>query len=115
MRAQARGDGEAMLRLLAACSTDPRCATRVRANGEALAGAAVLAGLPADALGALARPADQKLCTDASNAGAALGARWLRRRDRVNVGQRRHFERQRGAGGWSPITVPNAWNAGDDS
>jgi hypothetical protein len=36
IRAQARGDGDGMLRLLAGCSADPRCATRVRANVKAL-------------------------------------------------------------------------------
>jgi len=36
MRAQARGDANAMLRQLAGCAADPRCATRVRANVKAL-------------------------------------------------------------------------------
>jgi hypothetical protein len=32
MRAQARGDADAMLRQLTGCTSDPRCARRVRAN-----------------------------------------------------------------------------------
>ena len=36
MRAQARGDADAMLGQLSGCSTDPRCTTRVRANVRAL-------------------------------------------------------------------------------
>jgi hypothetical protein len=36
MSAQARGDANAMLRQLAGCAADPRCATRVRANVRAL-------------------------------------------------------------------------------
>ena len=220
MRAQARGNGEAMLRLLAGCSADPRCATRVRANVKALhrpgavklvrfdpstsfalsphtgrarvvwntvdvhepvvqcvivqrtgnvlsgpgvklryvsgprpryqqlltvgsrrnagpqlhppsrvnrprmrarliflalVGAVVLGGLPAHALGAAERPTNQKLYTDGYDDRMLLGGQWLLKRDRLNVGQQRHFERQRGTAGWSPITVPNAWNAGDDS
>ena len=81
----------------------------------ALVGVVVLGGLPAHALGAAERPTNQKLYTDGYDDRMLLGGQWLLKRDRLNVGQQRHFERQRGTAGWSPITVPNAWNAGDDS
>ena len=36
VRAQARGDADAMLRQLTGCASDPRCDARVRANVQAL-------------------------------------------------------------------------------
>ncbi|HEX2015128.1 MAG TPA: glycoside hydrolase family 2 TIM barrel-domain containing protein [Solirubrobacteraceae bacterium] len=39
---------------------------------------------------------------------------WLFRFDR-GQGRRRHFERARGTAGWTALTVPNAWNATDQS
>ena len=88
---------------------------RARLIFLALVGVVVLGGLPAHALGAAERPTNQKLYTDGYDDRMLLGGQWLLKRDRLNVGQQRHFERQRGTAGWSPITVPNAWNAGDDS
>jgi beta-glucuronidase len=87
---------------------------RARLIFLALVGAVVLGGLPAHALAA-ERPTNQKLYTDGYDDRLLLGGQWLLKRDRLNVGQQRHFERQRGTAGWVPITVPNAWNAGDDS
>jgi len=72
----------------------------------ALVGVVVLGGLPAHALGAAERPTNQKLYTDGYDDRMLLGGQWLLKRDRLNVGQQRHFERQRGTAGWSPITVP---------
>ncbi len=44
-----------------------------------------------------------------------LGGEWLFRRDDAGVGLRQGFQRQPGRDGWSPLTVPNAWNVGDYS
>ena len=86
---------------------------RVRLIFLALVGATLLA-LPAHAMAA-ERPTNEKLYTDGYDNRQLLGGQWLLKLDRLNVGKQRHFERQRGAGGWKPITVPNAWNAGNDS
>src|SRR6476469_1147780 len=38
---------------------------------------------------------------------------WYFRQDAANQGLAAHFERQTTLDGWSPTTVPNAWNATD--
>ena len=80
---------------------------RARLIFLALLGAVILGGLPAHALAA-ERPTNQKLYTDGYDDRMLLGGQWLLKRDRLNVGQQRHFERQRGTAGWQSITVPNA-------
>src|SRR3954464_9224264 len=42
-----------------------------------------------------------------------LDGPWLLRVDRRDRGAGQHWERRRSTAGWSPITVPNAWNAND--
>jgi len=44
-----------------------------------------------------------------------LGGNWLFRLDTAGVGQVQRFQRQTTTDGWTPVTVPNAWNAGDNS
>jgi beta-glucuronidase len=44
-----------------------------------------------------------------------LGGTWLFRLDTAGVGQRQRFQRQTTTEGWTKTTVPNAWNAGDNS
>jgi beta-glucuronidase len=44
-----------------------------------------------------------------------LGGPWLLRVDRRDRGAGQHWERRRSTAGWTPITVPNAWNANDQS
>lgn len=44
-----------------------------------------------------------------------LGGDWLFRLDTAGVGQRDRFQRQTDTAGWSKTSVPNAWNAGDNS
>ena len=43
-----------------------------------------------------------------------LGGTWLFRPD-GGVGLSEHFEDQTSSGGWSAVTVPNAWNAGQQT
>jgi beta-galactosidase/beta-glucuronidase len=42
-----------------------------------------------------------------------LDGLWLLRVDRSDRGAGQHWERRRSTAGWSPITIPNAWNAND--
>jgi beta-glucuronidase len=44
-----------------------------------------------------------------------LGGNWLFRLDTTGVGQLQRYQRQTTTDGWAPVTVPNAWNAGDNS
>ena len=44
-----------------------------------------------------------------------LDGPWLLRVDRRDRGAGRHWERRRSTAGWAPVTVPNAWNANDQS
>jgi beta-glucuronidase len=44
-----------------------------------------------------------------------LGGQWLFRLDAANAGVTQRFQRQTSQDGWAATTVPNAWNAGDDS
>jgi beta-glucuronidase len=44
-----------------------------------------------------------------------LGGDWLFRLDPTGVGQQQRFQRQTTNAGWTRTSVPNAWNAGDDS
>ena len=44
-----------------------------------------------------------------------LGGEWLFRLDKTNVGLSQRFMRNPSTAGWTKTTVPNAWNAGDDS
>jgi beta-glucuronidase len=43
------------------------------------------------------------------------GGDWLVRRDARDVGERRHYFAGTSTRGWSSVTVPNAWNATDNS
>ncbi len=44
-----------------------------------------------------------------------MGGEWLFRPDPGYNGERQGFQRQATKAGWSPVGVPHAWNAGDDS
>ncbi len=52
---------------------------------------------------------------DAPDNRYLLGGDWLFRLDTANVGVTQRFQRQTSQDGWTKTTVPNAWNAGDDS
>jgi beta-glucuronidase len=52
---------------------------------------------------------------DAPDNRYLLGGAWLFRLDTANAGVTQGFQRQTTADGWTATTVPNAWNAGDDS
>ena len=44
-----------------------------------------------------------------------MGGEWLFRRDTEDEGEIRRFFNQSKRTGWTPVTVPNAWNATDES
>jgi beta-glucuronidase len=44
-----------------------------------------------------------------------MGGEWLFRRDTPDEGELRRFYNHRGKGGWSPVQIPHAWNARDET
>jgi beta-glucuronidase len=81
--------------------------------------AALVLVAPAAALGQAAPVTEQtpsgKLYVDGHDNRELLGGGWLLKLDRLDVGEQRRFQGQRSKRGWRPITVPNVWNAGDES
>jgi beta-glucuronidase len=61
------------------------------------------------------RPAKGALYQDGPDNRYLLGGQWLFRLDTANQGLDQGFMRQTSTAGWSPTTVPSAWNAGDES
>jgi beta-galactosidase/beta-glucuronidase len=52
---------------------------------------------------------------DGPNNRYLVGGEWLFRLDRELVGVAQNFQAQQSTDGWTKTTVPNAWNAGDNS
>ena len=77
--------------------------------------AAGIAASPAPALAAADGVTRGTIYQDGPDNRYLLGGAWLFRRDDLGQGMRQSFQRQVGRDGWAPLTVPNAWNVGDDS
>jgi beta-glucuronidase len=60
-------------------------------------------------------PSAKTLYADGPSGRFLVDGRWLFRLDGADQGVRQHFERQTSTAGWSSVSVPNVWNAGDDS
>ncbi len=60
-------------------------------------------------------PEPRVLYNDGYDGRYLIGGSWLFRRDDADAGVRGRYFAQAATAGWSSITVPNAWNAGDDS
>jgi beta-glucuronidase len=86
----------------------------VRAVVAALVVFACVAALPAVA-GAADRPSTRTLYADGPTGRYLLDGDWLFRLDAGRAGLRDGWATQASAAGWSRVTVPNAWNVGDDS
>jgi beta-glucuronidase len=79
-----------------------------------LALAACTLALPS-AAAAADKPSKKTLYHDGPEGRFLMDGRWLFRLDSADQGVKQRFMRQAGATGWSPVTVPNAWNLGDAS
>jgi beta-glucuronidase len=85
--------------------------------------AALLALFLAGALGGTAAPAQAAAdgithgttYSDGPDNRYLLGGTWLFRLDNAGVGLTQRFQRKATPDGWTRTSVPNAWNAGDDS
>ena len=70
---------------------------------------------PAAAQAPVTAPDEQALYAAGPNGRFLLDGEWLFRLDPGNIGVRDGYAKQTGRDGWGPITVPNAWNATDES
>ncbi len=77
-----------------------------------LAAAAVLAGsAPAAAQSVASKPTNRTLYETGPSGRFLMDGTWLRKLDNRQSGP----QRETGTSGWTRVSVPNAWNAGDDS
>jgi beta-glucuronidase len=60
-------------------------------------------------------PSNKTLYADGPSGRYLVDGQWLFRLDPADQGVRQRLYRQRSTAGWSPVTVPNVWNVGDDS
>src|SRR5688572_3289452 len=70
---------------------------------------------PAAAASAQEVPSERVLYEDGHTNRYLMDGQWLFRLDPGNAGLREGFMRDSSTEGWNPTTVPNAWNAGDDT
>ena len=60
-------------------------------------------------------PSNKTLYADGPSGRFLIDGQWLFRLDAADQGVRQRFYRQSSKAGWSPVSVPNVWNVGDDS
>ncbi len=60
-------------------------------------------------------PTNQAMYESGPSGRFLMGGQWLFRLDPGNQGLGQRFMRQTSTEGWSPVAVPNAWNAKDES
>ncbi len=78
--------------------------------------ALLVAAAPADAAKRVVKPPDTQVSQDGADGRYLLsGSDWLMRRDPSDKGQKRRFFAQTSSSGWTTVSVPNAFNAGDSS
>jgi beta-glucuronidase len=87
----------------------------MRLLASLVAASAVAAIAAPAAFGQATVPTPVPVARDGAGGRFLLDGPWLLRVDRADRGLRRHWERRRSPAGWTPITVPNAWNANDRS
>ncbi|MCW3041321.1 MAG: hypothetical protein JWM31_3226 [Solirubrobacterales bacterium] len=89
----------------------------------------VLRGLPAGVLAAVLLalgttasaqaqvdvPSGKPLYDNGPSGRLLMGGRWLFRLDPQEVGLKQHYKDQTSPAGWTGVSVPNAWNATDES
>jgi beta-glucuronidase len=77
-----------------------------------LAAAALLLGAaPAAAQSVVSKPSARTLYQNGPSGRFLMDGAWLRKLDNTESGP----QRETGTAGWTRVSVPNAWNAGDDS
>src|SRR5687768_8286241 len=71
--------------------------------------------VPAASASAQDVPTRETLYDDGPTNRYLMGGQWLHRLDPGNSGLREGFHKQTATDGWEPVTIPNAWNATDES
>ena len=79
------------------------------------AGVALTAAAPAAAQSVVSTPSARTLYRTGPSGRFLMDGPWLRRLDPQSVGDREHWQRQTTTTGWTTVTVPDAWNATDES
>jgi len=80
-----------------------------------LALTALAALVPGAAARAADVPSSKTLYADGPSGRYLIDGEWLFRLDAAGQGERQGFQRSASRAGWAPVSVPNAWNVGDDS
>jgi beta-glucuronidase len=60
-------------------------------------------------------PPDTQISQTGADGRFLMDGTWLTKRDKADKGKSRGWARQTSDAGWDKVTVPNAWNANDDS
>ncbi len=81
----------------------------------ALAVGLLAAAPPAAAQSVVSTPSDRTLYRTGPSGRFLMDGPWLMRLDPRGVGDRERWQRQASTAGWTRVTVPNAWNATDES
>jgi beta-glucuronidase len=76
---------------------------------------AACALLPSAASAASDVPNGKPLYQDGPSGRILMNGPWLFRLDQQEVGLSQHFQQQTSTAGWNTVSVPNAWNATDES
>src|SRR4051812_17353814 len=79
---------------------------------SAAAAAAAAIAAPAAAQ-QVSPPNPRPIVQDGPSGRYMLDGQWLLRVDHRDRGAGQHWERRRSMAGWSPVTIPNSWNAND--
>src|SRR4051812_49862914 len=77
--------------------------------------ALVVLAAPASASAQASTPSKKTTYFAGQSGRYMVDGTWYFRQDAPNQGLGAHFERQTSLTGWAPVTVPNAWNATDES
>ena len=77
--------------------------------------ALALAAVPAAAQDTVSTPSDKTLYEDGATNKFLVDGTWLFRLDGRDRGLGQRYMRTTSTAGWSPVSVPNAWNATDES
>src|SRR5215210_7955376 len=70
---------------------------------------------PAAAQSAVSTPSARTLYRNGPSGRFLMDGTWLFRLDNEDRGLAARYMRETGSAGWTPTTVPNAWNATDQS
>src|SRR3954462_2445628 len=92
---------------------EPSPLMRARSVLTTAVAAALLAGQALTAVAAAPVPSERSLYTDAPNGMFLLDQGWTTRADPDDVGEQQGWMQRTATSGFTPTSIPNAFNAGD--